>query len=529
MGSSGKDNGFLGGLFDFDGDGKTSMFETFLAYKMFEECTKEDEDEDEDESFDPDPDSDTELSWRDFCDSDPEHGIDPEDYESEEEYEEALREAELRERDFCRSDPEYGAESNDYETEEENIWALSDAEASAASLRHSDETDDEPDGMEPEDSVSRLETAASTPPGKHSLQEYRKRRREFFNNCLITVGAVLLLCTLPALLVWTIISDYDPHSSAGGFVTFIFAAAGLAFIGLVLTKLGYLVFLGVKDFWEDRNLFLKTAPEEDRAEFLSRKRKAALGICLCIGAVLAVIAGVNVVSYVQMRSAYEEGRELIAAGDYPQAKESLLRISDGNYRDTDGLLAFCDGHIRYEAGDLSGAYSALESVDISQLNIGNKKNAVDFKCRVNIDYDRYRREQDRIQTGAYESRIRNGVPYIGMSESRIGDTSLGAPSVDVRHNYECIGGEQYLANLYDFERNGRTVFCARCVRGIVTEVWDDRDRDTSRPPYRPSVDDDDDDPYNAGDYSDEEDFYYDHYDDFFDYYDAEEYYDEHQD
>lgn len=37
------------------------------------------------------------------------------------------------------------------------------------------------------------------------------------------------------------------------------------------------------------------------------------------------------------------------------------------------------------------------------------------------------------------------------------------------------------------------------------------------------------DRYNAKDYSNEEDFYYDHYDDFFDYYDAEDYYNEHTD
>lgn len=47
-------------------------------------------------------------------------------------------------------------------------------------------------------------------------------------------------------------------------------------------------------------------------------------------------------------------------------------------------------------------------------------------------------------------------------------------------------------------------------------------------PYSSSKDDDDD-PYNAKDYSNEEDFYYDHYDDFFDYYDAEDYYNEHND
>ena len=48
-------------------------------------------------------------------------------------------------------------------------------------------------------------------------------------------------------------------------------------------------------------------------------------------------------------------------------------------------------------------------------------------------------------------------------------------------------------------------------------------------PYKPPSKDDDDDPYNAKDYSNEEDFYYDHYDDFFDYYDAEDYYNEHND
>ena len=38
-----------------------------------------------------------------------------------------------------------------------------------------------------------------------------------------------------------------------------------------------------------------------------------------------------------------------------------------------------------------------------------------------------------------------------------------------------------------------------------------------------------DDPYNVNDYTSEEDFYDDHYDDFFDYYDAEDYYNEHHD
>ena len=34
-------NDSFGDLFDFDGDGETSLDEEFLAYKIFEETTKE--------------------------------------------------------------------------------------------------------------------------------------------------------------------------------------------------------------------------------------------------------------------------------------------------------------------------------------------------------------------------------------------------------------------------------------------------------------------------------------------------------
>ncbi len=40
--------GFWDDLFDFNGDGKTDIGEEWLAFKMFEECTKADEPEDDD-------------------------------------------------------------------------------------------------------------------------------------------------------------------------------------------------------------------------------------------------------------------------------------------------------------------------------------------------------------------------------------------------------------------------------------------------------------------------------------------------
>ena len=47
-------NDFLGGLFDFNGDGRTDAGEMFIAYKIFEATTKDgpdDEDEDDEEQL----------------------------------------------------------------------------------------------------------------------------------------------------------------------------------------------------------------------------------------------------------------------------------------------------------------------------------------------------------------------------------------------------------------------------------------------------------------------------------------------
>ena len=41
--------------------------------------------------------------------------------------------------------------------------------------------------------------------------------------------------------------------------------------------------------------------------------------------------------------------------------------------------------------------------------------------------------------------LETASPYEGMSENDISNTSLGSPSANIRHNNECIGGEQYQA------------------------------------------------------------------------------------
>lgn len=83
------------GLFDFNGDGKTSMGEKWIAYNIFKECTKDDESDYDDYLCDDSDlyDDEEDHSWREFCEDGFDYGVDAEDYETLEEYEEALEEA----------------------------------------------------------------------------------------------------------------------------------------------------------------------------------------------------------------------------------------------------------------------------------------------------------------------------------------------------------------------------------------------------------------------------------------------------
>ena len=117
-----------GGIFDFNFDGKTSWDEQALGYMIINECMKEDS-EDDDSSFSGSGifSSGADHSWRSLYDYDLETGIDPDDYETEDEYQEALNAAKTAWRDYHFYDPETGIDPDDYETEEEFEEALTEA------------------------------------------------------------------------------------------------------------------------------------------------------------------------------------------------------------------------------------------------------------------------------------------------------------------------------------------------------------------------------------------------------------------
>lgn len=126
------DNPF-GGFFDFNQDGKESLFEQVVGLELIHGTDHKDSDTHDIFGVD-DSDDDTEAddsSWRDSCEDGSEYGLDPADYDTEEEYEEALEDArsETEWRTFCEDGSEYGLDPENYDTEEEYEEALEEAKA----------------------------------------------------------------------------------------------------------------------------------------------------------------------------------------------------------------------------------------------------------------------------------------------------------------------------------------------------------------------------------------------------------------
>jgi len=239
----------------------------------------------------------------------------------------------------------------------------------------------------------------------------------------------------------------------------------------------------------------------------------------------------NVYDAQQVMTVYEDAVNLILEECYEDACKKLESIAEKQYKDTEALIAYCEANIAYMDGNIRNAYWDSYSLNFRYQTSVQKEKIDGFIEKVEQEYDEYLEQQRIEEEKAYEKKITSGVPFVGMSEKDINRTSLGTPSSEIRHNMECINGEQYKANLYDFYKDSNKVFVARCVQGKVTEVWDCRDNPIahSAKSYTSNSTTKESDPYDASDYSDPEDFYYDYYDDFWDYEEAEDYWNEYSD
>ena len=106
---------------DMDFDGDHDMMDVIIADQIFNDLRKE-ENEEDDWSLDID-----DNSWRDTVEEGYEYDIDPEDYDSEDDYLEALDEAKYGWRDNYEWDVDLDVDPEDYETEDEYLEALEEA------------------------------------------------------------------------------------------------------------------------------------------------------------------------------------------------------------------------------------------------------------------------------------------------------------------------------------------------------------------------------------------------------------------
>ena len=132
---------------DFDDDGESDLGDRWSALQVFQECEEE-------------------YVWRETCEDGSEYGLDPEDFETEEEYEEALEEEKYGWRLTCEDGREYGLDPEDYETEDEYNDALYEERCAW----REDRTDGTKYGINPDDYESEDEF-------EEALDRARKREK----------------------------------------------------------------------------------------------------------------------------------------------------------------------------------------------------------------------------------------------------------------------------------------------------------------------------------------------------------------
>ena len=134
----GNGDDIFGGFFDFNGDGKTTWDEEWIAYKIIEDVERETRAEDS--NYSPVLLDDEDIyAWRETVEEN-DYDIDPCDFETEEEYLDAIDEAEETYgwRNYV-AENNYDIDPREYETEEEYLDAVETAEEETVEVQRASE------------------------------------------------------------------------------------------------------------------------------------------------------------------------------------------------------------------------------------------------------------------------------------------------------------------------------------------------------------------------------------------------------
>lgn len=205
------------------------------------------------------------------------------------------------------------------------------------------------------------------------------------------------------------------------------------------------------------------------------KRKNILIVIAVVLGLFGIIAISTIAEARYIESKYNKAIALIDEAAYEEAKEQLKVIENEYYKDANDLIELCEAHISYNNG-CCGVYMDIDDLDFEYQTKERKEAINEFIKKSKAEYDEF-----------FQQLLEDNRKQVEELKK------------DLNSNFYSDKNQSNSSSTYTFT------------------------------PYRSPSKDDDDDPYNAKDYSNEEDFYYDHYDDFFDYYEAEDYYNEHND
>lgn len=358
-------------------------------------------------------------------------------------------------------------------------------------------------------------------------EHYITNKKKIISDIVRTVLTALIFMLIPCVVLYKIAVVYN-KANTFGVQALILVGGILTIIAKIIITAGKRIMKSKKQLSQFKEDYISAFSDEDKKRRENKLRITGIAIASVIAVFFSLIVIVGAVRNKAISDKYEQAVELYDSGSYSEAKELFESIEHNCKKDTTSYIKLCKAQINYAKGYLSTAYYDIDSLHFSFMTEEQQVSLDAFTNQLTAEYKDCIKKQAEYEIKAYRDRITNGVPYVGMSESEIKNTSLGYPSFTVRHNSEWIDGKWCSCNIYDFKKDNYLIFSARCAKGKVINVWDYRDKPVA--PYTPKKSSSStkaDDPYNAKDYYDAEDFYYDNYDDFYDYYDAEDYFEEH--
>lgn len=363
-------------------------------------------------------------------------------------------------------------------------------------------------------SVARPEADAPKP---ISLEEYKRCRSGLIHASIAQIVVGLLLCLIPGVVIYAAFVTQDPKVSASRFVLLLFGGGGIVVLYIIAKAFLSGVADNAAEIRRYREQYDLSLSAEQKDANRSHKKKVRWIVAGVFGAVILAVIMIAVFRTNKTASVYHDAEDLIAAGEYDEAKTLLESIRDKGYHDTEALIQLCTAHHQYDTGRNIDAYYTLKNARFSYISQEQRSEINAFRQTLQGEYDAHIKEEaDRAQA-EYEYTQSLPFPSVGqyVTQSQLaGMTREGKDNktFDVSTTkYVCVvGTKKYRLWITDYN----------CIKKVVelssgrTSSSSSGKSGSSSIGTGPSVDG----------FSDPADFYEWYWDDFVDFEDAEEYY-----